>query len=263
MTEDARALTDGKENAVALRAAARWRRAALALAVAAFAVLWSGGVASAWLGVENDNQGQFASLFLLLAGVIVLLGARGRRSVPALASLALFGFVVEATGVRFGIPFGAYAYTEALQPQLLGVPLVICLAWMALVAYACEVVARLPLPAWAIAIVAALWTTAIDLIIDPLAANKLAYWRWDERGIYYGIPASNFGGWFITALAASAVFGRWLKGNFCASLVGAAIVLFFALNALANALFPVALLGLLLCAAQLTLALLTRRRNAK
>jgi putative membrane protein len=263
LTGDARALTEAKESGVALRAAARWRRVALALAVAAFAVLWAGGVASAWLGAENDNQGRLASLFLLLAGVIVLLGARGRRSVLALASLALFGFAVEAVGVRFGIPFGSYAYTGALQPQLLGVPLVICLAWMALVAYACDVAVRLPLPAWATVIIAALWTTAIDLIIDPLAANKLAYWRWDKTGIYYGIPASNFGGWFITALAASGVFGRWLKGNFWASLVGAAIVVFFSLNALANALFPVALTGLLLCAAQLTLALLTRKRNAK
>jgi uncharacterized membrane protein len=42
----------------------------------------------------------------------------------------------EADGVRSGFPFGWYVYTSVLQPQLLGVPVVIGFAWMALVAFA-------------------------------------------------------------------------------------------------------------------------------
>jgi putative membrane protein len=39
------------------------------------------------------------------------------------------GFAVEALGVATGFPFGDYAYSGALGPRLLGVPLVIPLAW--------------------------------------------------------------------------------------------------------------------------------------
>jgi uncharacterized membrane protein len=36
----------------------------------------------------------------------------------ALAVVALFGFAVEAVGVRTGFPFGEYTYTGVPRPQL-------------------------------------------------------------------------------------------------------------------------------------------------
>lgn len=232
-----------------LYARPRWRRAALASAVALFAVLWVGGVAGAWLGRARDGEGWLASLFLLLAGLVVLLGARTRRDVLALGAVALLGFAVEAVGVRTGFPFGAYAYTDVLRPQLSGVPVVMGLAWMALVAFACDLARRLRLPAWPAAVFAALWTTATDLVIDPLAANHFGYWTWAHEGSYYGIPFTNFAGWFVTALLACGVMTGHARTNFWACFVGTAILLFFAAHALAHSLPLVALLGLALCAA--------------
>lgn len=219
----------------------------------AFAVLWAGGVATHWLGDDDARAGQggIASLFLFLAGLIVLLGARTRSSVLALGAIALVGFAVEIAGVRTGVPFGDYSYTGELRPRLFGVPLVMGFAWMALVAHAREVCARwrLPFPAEALAV--ALWLTAVDLVIDPLAANVLGYWRWSHAGNYYGIPATNFAGWFATGLVAYALFGRRLGANRWARVVGFAIVLFFSLLALAHSLLPAACVGFALCAAQL------------
>ena len=232
-----------------LSARPRWRRAALALAASLFAVLWVGGVAGAWLGRARGDEGRLASLFLLLAGLVVVLGARRRRDVIALGAVALLGFAVEAVGVRTGLPFGAYAYTDVLRPQLWGVPVVMGPAWMTLVAFACDLARRLRLPPWPATVFAALWTTATDLVIDPLAANHFGYWTWAHGGAYYGIPFSNFAGWFLTALLACAVMTRHARANFWAGLVGAAILLFFAAHALAHSLVPVALIGLALCAA--------------
>lgn len=225
------------------------------MCVVAFAALWAGGVATHWLGDEQSRVGQgwIASLFLFLAGLIVLLGASASSSALALAAVALVGFVVEAAGVYSGVPFGDYTYTGELRPQLLGVPLVMGLAWMSLVAQAREVCARWRLPFPVEAAAAALWLTAIDLVIDPLAANILDYWRWSHAGNYYGIPATNFAGWFATGLVAYALFGRRLGPNFWARVVGFAIVLFFALLALAHSLLPAALIGFALCAAQIFL----------
>jgi putative membrane protein len=214
-----------------------------------FGVLWVGGVVSHWLGAVREDDGLLASVFLFTAGLVVLLGEPTRRGGALLAAAALFGFAVEVVGERFGVPFGSYTYTGALRPQLLGVPVVMGPAWMVLTAFSCEAVSRLGLRRWMGAALAALLTTACDLVIDPLAVNRLGYWVWAHEGAYYGIPASNFAGWFFTAFVACRVLIERRGANPSAAFVGAAILLFFALVALANSLHFVALLALGLCAA--------------
>jgi uncharacterized membrane protein len=229
------------------------RRALLWTSLALFAVLWLGGVLSAWLGVEREDAGTFASLFLLTAGLVVLLGETTRSGALRLACVALLGFAAEALGVRFGLPFGHYVYTGALQPQLLGVPIVMAPAWMVLVAFARDAASRLRLRGWRAILFAAFLTTATDLVIDPLAANRLGYWTWLDGGSYYGVPFLNFAGWFLTALVACRVAGRHPHENSRAAFIGVAIMLFFALLALAYSLPYVALTGFALCLARLFL----------
>ncbi|HEX8557545.1 MAG TPA: carotenoid biosynthesis protein [Pyrinomonadaceae bacterium] len=237
-----------------LRNASRARGAALALAAPAFALMWAGGVASHWLGWAEARDGRLASLFLALAGLVVLLGARGRGAAASLGWVALLGFAVELAGSRLGVPFGGYSYTAVLQPQLLGVPVVMGFAWMALVAFACDAAGRLRLGVWATAAAGALLTTAADLVIDPLAANQFGYWSWEGGGAYYGVPFSNFVGWFVTAFAACRILAPRQRANPWAGFVGGAVLLFFALTALAHTLLPVALLGFGLCGARLLAA---------
>jgi bisanhydrobacterioruberin hydratase len=234
------------------------RRAAQALVFALFAVLWAGGVSLHWLGRQEPNEGWFATLFLFAAGLSVLLGARTRREAAALSCVALVGFVVEVIGVRFRVPFGHYAYTDVLQPQLFGVPVALAPAWMTLVAFACDAAKRLRLSGWSAAVIAALLTTATDLVIDPLAANQLGYWAWASEGSYYGIPLTNFAGWFVTALAGCLILGPRQQPNFWAGFMGTAVLLFFALIALAADSRAVALIGFALLAARL---LLPQRRQ--
>ena len=236
------------------RAAPLWRRAALSACALAFAVLWAGGVLTQWLGLADERHHAFAALFLFLSGLIVLCGAGSRRDALALAFVALFGFAVEALGVHTGVPFGEYVYTGALRPRLFGVPVVMGFAWAALVAFACELTRRFGLPAWPAALAAALLTTATDLVIDPLAANHFHYWTWAQEGHYYGIPFLNFVGWYATALVACRAVGPRPRPNPWAVFVGLGILLFFALIALAHALYGVALIGLALCAASVFIA---------
>jgi putative membrane protein len=221
------------------------------LAVPLFGLLWVGGVLSQWLGRVRSDEGLLATLFLLTAGLIVLLGEGTTRGNVRLVAVALTGFAFEAFGVRFGLPFGEYVYTGVLWPQLLGVPIAIGVAWMVLVAFASDFACRFRLRPWLASACAALLTTATDLVIDPLAANRLGYWKWAHGGVYYGVPFTNFVGWFITALLASRILGSRGRTNFWAAFVGTAIILFFALNALAHSLIPVALVGFGLCAARL------------
>lgn len=239
----------------------RWQRAALGVVVPAFAVLWAGGVVSHWRGGARAEEVWLASVFLALAGLVVVLGARTLRGALALAGVALFGLAIEIVGANTGVPFGAYRYTDALAPRLFGAPLVIGVAWMALVAQSWSLVAPLRLTRMLAVLVAATLTTAVDFVIDPLAANQLGYWHWERAGIYYGIPASNFAGWLLTSAAALALFSRQLEPTFWARAVGLAITLFFSLGALAHGLLLAAAVGFALCAAQLLLTL--RARNTR
>ncbi|HEX6183429.1 MAG TPA: carotenoid biosynthesis protein [Pyrinomonadaceae bacterium] len=232
------------------------------MAVPLFGVLWVGGVLSQWLGGVRTDEGLLASLFLVTAGLIVLLGEGTKKGVVRLVAVALLGFGVEAFGVRFRFPFGEYAYTDVLRPQLLGVPVMMGFAWMTLVAFASDFAGRLRLRPWLATLLAALLTTATDLVIDPLAAGRLGYWKWADGGVYYGIPFTNFVGWFVTALLACRVLGARGRVNRWAAIVGTAIVLFFALNALAHTLLPVALVGFGLCAARLALLHISRARRS-
>jgi len=151
-------------------------------------------------------------LLQALAVVIVLVRGAGWRSVllTVLPVLPL-AWLVEYVGSSTGFPFGRYHYTDVLQPQLAGVPLLIPLAWLMMLPPAWAVGSlviksrtfSLPLPVrLARALVAALAFTAWDLFLDPqmVAWN---FWTWDQPGAYFGIPLVNFLGWFLVSFVLS------------------------------------------------------------
>ncbi len=113
------------------------------------------------------------------------------------------GWGVEAVGLRAGIPFGDYAYTDALGATLLGVPWVIPLAW-AMMSYPALAVARTVAESrTGVMLVGAVALASWDLFLDPMMVAA-GYWTWDDPsrelpGIE-GIPAINFAGWLLTSL---------------------------------------------------------------
>lgn len=168
--------------------ASEWVRWGL---VAAHVVLSLGGVLSyAALGGPPAGSEWAAPAYLATAGLLALAVTR-RAEWPALLGGAAIGWLAEAAGVAWGIPFGAYRYTAALGPAVAGVPLVMAAAWMVLLAY----VRQWGLPWWA----GALALTALDLVIDPLAAGPLGFWVWEQAGPYHGIPMSNYAGWLVVS----------------------------------------------------------------
>lgn len=215
-----------------LHAANNARRVVLALLSCCYAVLWVGGVAQYWLKGGAARQNWLAALFLMLAGLIVLVGTRAGGERLLLLAVALLGFVAEVAGIHLHVPFGTYSYTDALGPRLLGVPPVMALAWMTLAAYVKQMLSRFELAGWIETVSAALWLTAFDLLIDPLAANQLGYWRWADKGSYYGVPLTNFAGWFAISLLAFRILRKKLEPALPVRLTGMSIILFFTLLAL-------------------------------
>lgn len=236
--------------------------------IGGYLFLWGGGVGSHFLwGGTPDDKTWAAPVFLLLAAVIVF-WTTDPLNRAAMITVAVLGFAIEVIGVTTGFPFGRYEYTHILQPWLMGVPLVMAAAWVVLVAYVNAMLTNFPLPTWLSVLIAGLWMTAIDLVIDPLAAGRLDYWRWLDPGIYYGIPAQNFGGWFAASCLiislVNRIHGRGWPPSPWARAMGLSIVLFFTLIALAHHLLMAVGIGLGLCLIHLVVARrINRVRNAR
>lgn len=162
---------------------------------------------------------QFLAVFNI--GVI---GWGVRRTTVAAVLVAIVTFAAEYIGSKTGFPFGIYSYTASLQPQLGDVPLVIPLAWFMMLlpswAVASLIVSRLEnqLPKStryvAFVILSAAAISAWDLFLDPQMVGW-GFWEWQANtigpGNYFGIPWSNYAGWFLTGILATLVIPpTWL-----------------------------------------------------
>jgi uncharacterized membrane protein len=129
---------------------------------------------------------------------------RGWRTAAALVATAtLGGFAVEAVGVATGFPFGTYDYSGQLGPKLLGVPLIIPLAWTWMAWPAWLAALRIARGRLARIALAATGLAAWDLFLDPQMVAE-GYWRWLDAtpalpGVP-GIPIGNYLGWLGFAL---------------------------------------------------------------
>lgn len=171
-----------------------------------------------WILGENALiRGMSLGVFMQASAVIIILYVAWGwpRTLKTILIVVVFTYLAELLGSKTGFPFGKYHYTDLLQPQLAGVPLLIPLAWLMM----------LP-PAWAITaiilgkpptsnrheaapknnfrstlqftLLSALALTAWDLFLDPQMVGW-GFWVWETPGPYFGIPLSNYLGWILTA----------------------------------------------------------------
>ena len=120
------------------------------------------------------------------------------RTLKTAVIITVGTLIVEIIGSHTGIPFGQYHYTDLLQPQIAGVPLLIPFAWFMMLPCAWAVAYPFRHSRWRFILISALALTAWDLFLDPQMVNW-QLWIWDQPGGYFGIPWSNYVGWFCTS----------------------------------------------------------------
>jgi putative membrane protein len=136
-----------------------------------------------------------------LAHAAGYLGAAAAGRVLAVAGG--IGLAAEAVGVRTGFPFGSYSYTGTLGPQVLGVPLVIPLAW-AMMAYPALLLGRtLARRTFVVALIGGVALAAWDLFLDPQMVGD-GHWTFSSPepslpGVP-GIPLTNYAGWLLVSV---------------------------------------------------------------
>ena len=120
-----------------------------------------------------------------------------KRALGAALGAVGFTWLLELVGSNTGVPFGTYDYSTLLQPQIVGVPLVVPFAWFAMAIPAREVVRALGAQrGWQRVFCGAAALTAWDVFLDPQMVAE-GYWLWATDGWYRGIPLTNYGGWMI------------------------------------------------------------------
>jgi uncharacterized membrane protein len=126
----------------------------------------------------------------------------------------------ELLGTSRGWIFGPYYYTDLLGPKFQGlVPVVIPLAWFMMM-YSSYALANALVcgcggapgtagrqadngarASWLrllwLVFLSAMIMTSWDLVNDPINVAG-GNWVWMEKGAYFGIPLSNYAGWFFT-----------------------------------------------------------------
>ena len=189
--------------------------------VAAFLIVWVLAMISLpilkWvLGEQALPVGISVGVLLQAMAVLsILIWTWGsRRTWVAAGVILVCAWGVEFVGHTTGFPFGAYAYTELLQPQIGGVPLLIPLAWLMMLpsawAVARRIVGRWVADRWAglaFVLISALALTVWDLFLDPQMVGW-NLWTWDQPGGYFGIPWINFAGWLLASALITALARR-------------------------------------------------------
>ncbi|MET0134552.1 MAG: carotenoid biosynthesis protein [Kibdelosporangium sp.] len=113
------------------------------------------------------------------------------------------GLLAETVGVHTGFPFGTYAYTGTLGADVLGVPLVVPLAWI-MMAWPAFLVGRAlgGRRAWPAVLLGGWALASWDVFLDPQMVDA-GHWVWqDPTPALPGVaevPLTNFAGWLLVA----------------------------------------------------------------
>ncbi|KPU63475.1 hypothetical protein EP1X_03815 [Thermococcus sp. EP1] len=152
------------------------------------------------------------NLFYLLA-MIVASQRLWRDFLRFLAISALVGFFAEVLGTHICTPFGCYYY-ENLKPQVFGVPPFVPFAWT-IFGFVSYLTARhfFEHKTGRIAFASVLMVI-FDLSIDPIMTSWRAWvWETTTKINWFGIPWTNYLGWFIVSLTFFYLYERLSKAK--------------------------------------------------
>jgi uncharacterized membrane protein len=169
-----------------------------------------------WLRLPGLGNIGFTLVFVLFA-VTHCAAVEGCRFTALFFLVsAVVSYLMEETGVRTGLIYGRYHYSDVLGAKLGHVPIIIPLAWFMMIYPSWRVAKALlsGIDAGSVAgitsqaIAGALVMTAWDVVMDPgMAAG--GNWVWEDGGSYFGVPRHNYLGWLITTFLVYWIAG-WL-----------------------------------------------------
>ena len=166
------------------------------------------------------------ALQVLAAGFVAIVHgylSYGSRGILMFVSLCLIvGSVLETLSLRTGFPFGRYYFTDVMGPQFFHLPPLLVLAYIGM-GYASWVLGlsilgnlRRPVRRYEVVIlplISSFIMVAWDLACEPIWANVAHAWVWMDGGPFFGVPISNFFGWYLTAYFIYQLFALYVRSQ--------------------------------------------------
>ncbi len=162
-------------------------------------------------------------LVLFLLAFVLLHGALRYRWSGILIFIVIalvVSNVLENVSILTGFPFGRYYYTDALGPKLFLVPILIGLAYVGTGYLAWVIVTVLvgdvrrqssTFTMFAVPVIASFVMVVWDLCFDPTFSTIAHRWIWEQGGGYFGVPLTNYLGWFLTVYLFYQLFALYLR----------------------------------------------------
>ena len=208
-----------------------------------FIILLIGGV-FAELEIIKNTPSWAPNLFMIV-GSLLILNFSKRKLFYFLLLIGFLGFFYEVLGVKIGILFGSYKYTEVFNLKFFEVPIVMISAWIIIVNFSLSFIHNISSKYFIL--FGSLMMVIIDFVIDPIAVNSLEIWIWDEKGPYYGIPNHNFFGWFVLSIPIFILLSFLKqKVTFSSRIISNLVICFFCIIGSINEQYFPALLGFIL-----------------
>src|SRR6266567_4899025 len=166
----------------------------------------------------------FAFLAAYLAAAVFHLG--WRTTLWFTVAGYLISFVSEVSSINTGFPYGWYYYLDATKDRELwiaGVPFFDSLSYvfLAYCSYTTALLVVSPVKAWrwgfvtletrairkslSVLILGSLFQVFLDIVIDPVALQGRRWflgqiYGYNERGCHFGVPISNYIGWWLVGV---------------------------------------------------------------
>lgn len=122
---------------------------------------------------------------------------------------------LESISIATGFPFGRFSYTDKLGEKIGDVPIMIFpayffngyLAWtMSQIFWANGRTAATRKQLVLVPLTGAFLMVAWNACFDPIMSTLKGYWIWEGGGLYFGVPLTNFAGWFLTVYLIFQIF---------------------------------------------------------
>ncbi|MFX1276343.1 MAG: carotenoid biosynthesis protein [Promethearchaeota archaeon] len=168
------------------------------------------------LGIIGVIMGFIPLIFIIIHGV---LRYGGKNMIIFFIITFIISWTTETLSILTGFPFGNYYYTDVLGPKLWLVPLLIMPAYF-MTGYLAWTISSTFLGSFGkgiekknlfiIPFIAGFIMTMWDFCFDPIRANVDHAWVWEDGGNYWGVPISNYFGWYLTVYLIYQVYALYL-----------------------------------------------------
>lgn len=127
------------------------------------------------------------------------------------------GELIGTTGLlklgEIPLPFGEYHYTSWLGPKIAGhVPYFIPPSWFAMSIVSLDLARRVTKKRWAYVLLGTTFMVIWDVALDPAMNRAFPFWEYAADGFFYGMPFSNWCGWFVVTLLIIIGY-EWMSGE--------------------------------------------------